>query len=215
MRHGSSLPRANCLADPGRTRRFSQQMWLRSQAEMVELFADLPAALANTVEIARRCHLTMRPRQSALARLYGARGAGRLMAWLRWLGRNAGLQERFKVLSSVPAVCRRLTLNIGARTMRPGSTPSATRVVRMMGFSGYFLIVADFVNWAKQNDVPVGTSARGSGAGSLRRLCVVGCHGHRSDPYVLVTGTGFGQSRNESRCPILIFDFCQDRRAGG
>ncbi len=139
------------LADPTRTRRYTNQQYLRSSAEMVELFADLPEALANSVQIARRCALIVQ------------------------LGK-AQLPE-FPVPASAPAGTSpneflRLEAERGlvARGISDErySTRLATEiaVICEMDFAGYFLIVADFIRWAREHAVPVGPG-RGSGAGSL------------------------------------------------
>jgi DNA polymerase III subunit alpha len=145
------------LADPSRTRRYSEEQYLKSPAEMRELFKDVPELLDNTVEVAKRCSLEIRLGSSMLPaypvpsgstiedflRVEAVRGLqGRLAA------PGAGLAAR----APTAAYETRLDLELG--------------VICSMGFAGYFLIVADFIRWARSNGVPVGPG-RGSGAGSL------------------------------------------------
>jgi DNA polymerase III subunit alpha len=148
------------LDDPRRARRYTEQQYLRSPAEMAELFADLPEALENTVEIARRCNLELRLGQNFLPDF--PLPAGRSVGEHLQEQARAGLEGRLAlILQAVPEEERparrrsyeeRLALELG--------------VIVEMGFSGYFLIVADFIRWAKENGIPVGPG-RGSGAGSI------------------------------------------------
>jgi len=138
------------LADPGRPRRYSEQQYLRSPAEMAALFADLPEALENTVEIARRCHLTLSLGETHLPD-YGVPPGTTPDDFLRSQSAE-GLAARFPADPPAPAYAERLALELD--------------VICRMGFSGYFLIVADFIRWAREHEIPVGPG-RGSGAGSL------------------------------------------------
>ena len=140
------------LGDPSRPRRYTSQQYLRSPAEMTELFSDLPEALANTVEIARRCSLVLRLGESRLPH-YPVPEGQTTEEFLREESRR-GLGQR---LEATPGVDRAA---YGSRL------DTELDVICPMGFSGYFLIVADFIRWAKANGVPVGPG-RGSGAGSL------------------------------------------------
>jgi DNA polymerase-3 subunit alpha len=149
------------LADPSRARRYSEEQYLKSTAEMAELFSDMPELLDNSVEIAKRCSLEIRLGASMLPaypvpegsftegylRDEAARGlAARLAAAPAALPAAADAEARGA------AYAARLDLELG--------------VICSMGFAGYFLIVADFIRWARENGVPVGPG-RGSGAGSL------------------------------------------------
>ncbi|WP_185182578.1 DNA polymerase III subunit alpha [Mycoavidus sp. B2-EB] len=148
----------NLLADPRRARPFTQAQYFRTQAEMVELFADLPSAVANTVEIAQRCNLTLELGKPKLP-LFPTPAGLSLDDYLMQEARQ-GLEQRLEQLFTDvvqrererPNYCQRLEFECAT--------------IIKMGFPGYFLIVADFINWAKQNGVPVGPG-RGSGAGSL------------------------------------------------
>jgi len=147
------------LDDPRRPRRHSDQQYLRSPAEMAELFADLPEALENTVEIAKRCNLGLTLGENVLPDF--PIPAGMTMAeYFRDQARR-GLEARLAKLFDVSAPDF-------AERRRPYDERLETEleVINTMGFPGYFLIVADFIQWAKQNGIPVGPG-RGSGAGSL------------------------------------------------
>ena len=129
----------------------SEQQYLRSPAEMAELFADLPSALENSVEIARRCNFHVPLSKPQLPSFNDADGKSENE--LLEQNAQAGLEERLAHIDghSKPYLDRlRYELD----------------VVTQVGFAGYFLIVAEFTGWARENDVPVGPG-RGSGAGSL------------------------------------------------
>jgi DNA polymerase III subunit alpha len=144
------------LGDPSRARRYSEEQYLKSPAEMAELFSDAPELLLNTVEIAKRCSLEIRLGSSMLPAYPVPAGS----TTEEFLGEESkrGLTLRIGAAPapSAPAVVAayeaRLQLELG--------------VICAMGFAGYFLIVADFIRWARENGVPVGPG-RGSGAGSL------------------------------------------------
>jgi DNA polymerase III subunit alpha len=137
------------LADPARVRRYTRQQYLRSPAEMSALFADLPEALANSVEIARRCSLAL------------TLGEARLPQYPVPAGSST---EEFLHAEAARGLARRFPAGAGAPYHERLATELA--VICQMGFAGYFLIVADFIRWARENGVPVGPG-RGSGAGSL------------------------------------------------
>ncbi len=142
------------LNDPRRQRQYSPYQYLRSAAEMAELFADLPEALENSVEIARRCNVGIELGKAYLPDYPVPAG----MDIATFLGRAAhdGLGERLARVadreSREPEYRARLDFEL--------------QTINSMGFAGYFLIVMDFIRWAKNNGVPVGPG-RGSGAGSL------------------------------------------------
>jgi DNA polymerase III subunit alpha len=142
------------LADPARPRRYHRQQYLRSPAEMAALFADLPEALANSVEIARRCSLRLTLGQARLPD-YPVPAGNTPTQFLR-TETESGLTERLASLG----------LNAQASERYHARLASELDVICQMGFAGYFLIVADFIRWARSNGVPVGPG-RGSGAGSL------------------------------------------------
>jgi DNA polymerase-3 subunit alpha len=139
------------LADATRVRRYSRQQYLRSPQEMAALFADLPEALANTVEIARRCSLTLNL------------GEARLPQYPLPAGVSTEQYLRDEAARGLEA---RLAAGTRARAGYQERLGTELDVICQMGFAGYFLIVADFIRWARANGVPVGPG-RGSGAGSL------------------------------------------------
>jgi DNA polymerase-3 subunit alpha len=148
------------LADASRVRRYTAQQYLRSPAEMARLFADIPEALANSVEIARRASLTLKLGQPRLP-AYPVPGDMTTEDFLRKEA-ESGLEKRLVELSAaVPA--DGAAINVADYRKR---LQAELDVICKMGFAGYFLIVADFIRWAKENGVPVGPG-RGSGAGSL------------------------------------------------
>jgi DNA polymerase-3 subunit alpha len=147
------------LDDPRRDRRFSDQQYLRSAGEMIELFSDIPEAVRNTVEIARRCSVQVRMGEYFLPD-YPIPDGMTMDEYFRKVSED-GLEERLaKTLSKEDpdydtkreAYYARLKFELD--------------IIIQMGFPGYFLIVMDFIKWAKNNGVPVGPG-RGSGAGSL------------------------------------------------
>ncbi len=145
------------LADTSRARRYSEEQYLKTPAEMATLFADAPELLTNTVEIAKRCSLEIKLGASMLP-AYPVPAGSTTEDFLREESLR-GLDARLAQAKSLlgldldPKVYQeRLSLELG--------------VICSMGFAGYFLIVADFIRWARENGVPVGPG-RGSGAGSL------------------------------------------------
>ncbi len=145
------------LADASRPRRYSEQQYLRSPAEMCKLFGDLPEALENSVEIARRLNLEIKLGKPSLP-AYPVPAGQTTEEHLREEAR-AGLEKRWPVL--VTALGTPI-----AREAYDARLASELETICQMGFAGYFLIVADFIRWARGNGVPVGPG-RGSGAGSL------------------------------------------------
>ena len=147
------------LSDPNRPRQYSSQQYLRTAEEMAELFADLPEALENTVEIAIRCNLELSLGQSTLPDFPVPPGLN-AEQFLEQEAR-AGLEQRLQRLFDT-------TTETFSERRKPYDERLAIElaVINQMGFPGYFLIVADFIRWARENGVPVGPG-RGSGAGSL------------------------------------------------
>jgi len=146
------------LADTRRPKAFSAEQYFKTQAEMAALFADLPEALENSVEIARRCNLTVQLGKNYLPPFPTPAGVS-LDEHLANESR-AGLEQRLLQLFPDPAARE------SRRPQYAERLEFEIKTIQQMGFPGYFLIVADFINWAKNNGVPVGPG-RGSGAGSL------------------------------------------------
>ena len=167
------------------------QHYLKSPEEMATLFADLPEALENTVEIARRCHYRAETRDPILPRF-----ADDEVEELRRQAKE-GLAARLAVIphaATVDEYERRLDFELG--------------IIEGMGFPGYFLIVADFIKWAKDRDIPVGPG-RGSGAGSLVAYALT-----ITDLDPLRYNLLFERFLNPERVsmPDFDIDFCMDRR---
>ncbi|HJX22716.1 MAG TPA: DNA polymerase III subunit alpha, partial [Steroidobacteraceae bacterium] len=181
------------LADSGRVRRYSRQQYLRTPQEMAALFADVPEALANTVEIARRCSLTLTLGEVRLPQ-YPLPAGVSTEAFLRAEAAR-GLSARFPAAASTPPAHReRLDREL--------------EVICQMGFAGYFLIVADFIRWAREHGVPVGPG-RGSGAGSLVAYSL-----RITDLDPLKYDLLFERFLNPERVsmPDFDIDFCMDGR---
>ena len=172
-------------------RRLTAQHYFKSRQEMVALFADLPEAIENTVEIAQRCAFMACRRDPILPKF-----ADDEVAELRRIA-NEGLQKRLAVIphAVTPAEYQeRLDFELG--------------IIEGMGFPGYFLIVADFIQWAKDHDIPVGPG-RGSGAGSLVAYALT-----ITDLDPLRYSLLFERFLNPERVsmPDFDIDFCMDRR---
>ncbi|SLM64126.1 MULTISPECIES: DNA polymerase III subunit alpha [Dickeya] len=145
------------LDDPKRPRHYSTQQYMRSEAEMCELFADIPEALINTVEIAKRCNVTIRLGEYFLPQF--PTGDMSTEDYLVMCSRK-GLEERLAFLFPDESERAKRRLEYDERL------EIELNVINQMGFPGYFLIVMEFIQWSKDNNVPVGPG-RGSGAGSL------------------------------------------------
>ncbi len=145
------------LADPNRVRRYTSNQYLRTPGEMSRLFADIPEALANSVEIARRASLVLKLGEARLPP-YPVPGG---MSTEEYLRREAesGLEQRLREIADAS----RAVTSYDSYRQR---LRTELDVICQMGFAGYFLIVADYIRWARENGVPVGPG-RGSGAGSV------------------------------------------------
>src|SRR6185437_8205073 len=143
------------LSDPRRLREYSPEQWLKPADAMAELFADLPEALENSVELARRCNLELAFGKYYLP-AFPVPAQHTLESWIGESSRN-GLHKRLEEYGLAPG--------FSLETYETRLHAELETIVRM-GFAGYFLIVADFIGWAKRQDIPVGPG-RGSGAGSL------------------------------------------------
>jgi DNA polymerase-3 subunit alpha len=184
------------LAETNR-RRLSPEHWFKGVAEMRALFADLPEACDNTLAIARRCRVMVETRKPILPRFPDLAPGEREEELLARMARE-GLAARLAATGADEAEARRyherLEYELG--------------VITAMGFAGYFLIVADFIQWAKAQGIPVGPG-RGSGAGSLVAWALT-----ITDLDPLRFGLLFERFLNPERVsmPDFDIDFCQDRR---
>ncbi|OAT34554.1 DNA polymerase III subunit alpha [Proteus myxofaciens] len=145
------------LSDPKRPKNYSPQQYMRTEEEMCELFADIPEALENSVEIAKRCNVTIRLGEYFLPQFPTGD-----MTTEDFLVKKSkeGLEERLVFLFPDPEVRQKKRPEYDERL------DIELKVINQMGFPGYFLIVMEFIQWSKDNGVPVGPG-RGSGAGSL------------------------------------------------
>jgi DNA polymerase III subunit alpha len=188
------------LSDQRRPKAFHREQYFKSQAEMCELFKDIPEALANSVEIAKRCNLKLTLGKSQLPVFPTPQGAS-LDDYLTTRSAE-GLEQRLGAL--YPAADAREQ----ARPRYVARLEFELSTIVQMGFAGYFLIVADFINWAKNNSVPVGPG-RGSGAGSLVAYSL-----GITDLDPLRYDLLFERFLNPERVsmPDFDIDFCQDGR---
>ncbi len=188
------------LANPRRTRKFTTDQYFKTQDEMCALFADIPSALQNAVEIARRCNLTLELGKPRLP-LFPTPDGMSLDDYLIHMARE-GLEKRLLVLFPDEAEREAQRPEYYARL------EFETGTIIKMGFPGYFLIVADFINWAKNNGVPVGPGRARAPARWWRTRWAL----PTSDPlkYALL----FERFLNPERVsmPDFDIDFCQHGR---
>lgn len=192
------------LANNRRVRRFTREQYFKSSAQMEALFADIPSAIANTLEIARRCNLTLVLGKPQLPNFPIPPVDGRIMSvdeYFRHVS-HEGLEGRLRHLfpdeakreEQRPRYLERLEFELNT--------------ILKMGFPGYFLIVSDFIKWAKENGCPVGPG-RGSGAGSLVAYALL-----ITDLDPLQYNLLFERFLNPERVsmPDFDIDFCQSNR---
>jgi DNA polymerase III subunit alpha len=184
------------LDDPKRPRDYSRQQYLKTQQQMIELFADIPEAIANTECIAQRCNVSLTLGRVCLPDFPIPEGM-KLDEYIRnqsMQGLEKYCAERTDISIDKVEYVKRLDIELG--------------VINRMGFPGYFLIVADFIRWAKENDIPVGPG-RGSGAGSLVAFCLGITMLDPIEHHLL-----FERFLNPERVSMPDFDvdFCMERR---
>ena len=194
------ISEGDILANPRRQKRFTTEQYFRTQEEMCALFADIPSALANTVEIAKRCNLKLELGKPKLP-LFPTPDGMSLDDYLVHLSKE-GLEKRLIQLYPDEAVREAQRETYYARL------EFECKTIIGMGFPGYFLIVADFIMWAKNNGVPVGPG-RGSGAGSLVAYALF-----ITDLDPLKYNLLFERFLNPDRVsmPDFDIDFCQEGR---
>ncbi|TAN07315.1 MAG: DNA polymerase III subunit alpha [Rhodanobacteraceae bacterium] len=185
------------LSDPRRPRVYSTEQWLKPAAAMEDLFADLPAALANTVELAKRCNVELSFGKYFLPVFPTPKGQT-LDTWIGELARR-GLDERLAEHGLAPGHTR---ADYDQRLEHELDT------IVKMGFPGYFLIVSDFIGWAKSQGIPVGPG-RGSGASSVVAWSI-----RITDLDPLRFNLLFERFLNPERVSMPDFDvdFCMERR---
>ncbi|NKW87999.1 DNA polymerase III subunit alpha [Alteromonadaceae bacterium A_SAG4] len=187
------------LDDNRRPKRYSDQQYLRTAEEMVELFSDIPEAIENTVEIAKRCNVTVRLNEYFLPQF--PTGGMTTEDFLVKVSEE-GLEERLEFLFPDEEVRNAKRLEYDDRLR------IELEVINQMGFPGYFLIVMEFIQWSKDNGIPVGPG-RGSGAGSLVAYAL-----KITDLDPLEFDLLFERFLNPERVSMPDFDvdFCMDRR---
>ncbi|WP_137175625.1 DNA polymerase III subunit alpha [Massilia sp. HP4] len=187
------------LANAKRVRRFNENMCFKSQAEMAELFKDLPGALANSVEIAKRCNVTLTLGKPQLPNFPTP---GMTIDEFLVAETKRGLEERLVQLYPNEAQREKERPRYEARLEFENKT------IINMKFPGYFLIVAEFIQWGKNNGVPIGPG-RGSGAGSLVAYAL-----KITDLDPLKYNLLFERFLNPERVsmPDFDIDFCQEKR---
>ncbi|PIP78848.1 MAG: DNA polymerase III subunit alpha [Gammaproteobacteria bacterium CG22_combo_CG10-13_8_21_14_all_40_8] len=189
------------IDDPTRPKAFSDEQYLRSEAEMCALFQDIPEALVNSVEIAKRCNIELSLGKACLPDFPIPAGITVEEYFIKVS--TEGLEKRLQVLldeSSLEYPEKRKVYDERLKT--------EIDVILQMGFPGYFLIVADFIQWSKDNGIPVGPG-RGSGAGSLVAYAL-----KITDLDPLAYDLLFERFLNPERVsmPDFDIDFCMDGR---
>ncbi|MBK6617287.1 MAG: DNA polymerase III subunit alpha [Nitrosomonas sp.] len=194
------ITQGHVLGDQRRPKEFTGEQYFKTQSQMAELFNDIPTALTNSVEIARRCSLLLDLNVTRLPTFPTPAGVS-IEQYLREQAQT-GLEIRLKQLFPQPEIRDSKKPPYQSRLNFEVDT------IIQMGFPGYFLIVADFINWAKRHDVPVGPG-RGSGAGSLVAYSL-----GITDLDPLRYDLLFERFLNPERVsmPDFDIDFCQDRR---
>ena len=189
------------LDDNRRPKDYTNQQYLRSSEEMQELFADIPEALENSVEIAKRCNLELTLGENYLPDFPVPEGMT-IDDYLIEVSRQ-GLEERFQQHPAFGSGSEEEN-----RRVYYDRLETELKVITQMGFPGYFLIVADFIQWAKNNAIPVGPG-RGSGAGSLVAYVL-----KITDLDPIEFDLLFERFLNPERVSMPDFDvdFCMDRR---
>ena len=188
------------LGNQRRVRKFTREQYFKSSAQMVELFADIPSAVANTLEIAKRCNVSLVLGKPQLPDYPTPNGMA-IDEYFRFAS-HEGLKERLAHL--YPDAAKREA----ERQRYEERLEFEINTILKMGFPGYFLIVGDFINWAKNNGCPVGPG-RGSGAGSLVAYSL-----KITDLDPLQYNLLFERFLNPERVsmPDFDIDFCQTNR---
>ncbi len=187
--------------DASRPKIYSEQQYLKTAEEMQSLFADIPEAIENTVEIAKRCNVSLTLGKNYLPEFPIPEGLTEAEFFCQ--ESRKGLEERLDFLLD-----RSASHFIKQRKPYDERLETELGVINEMGFPGYFLIVADFIQWAKDNDIPVGPG-RGSGAGSLVAYAL-----KITDLDPLAYDLLFERFLNPERVsmPDFDIDFCMDNR---
>ncbi|GGI81086.1 DNA-directed DNA polymerase [Shewanella hanedai] len=187
------------LADPRRPKKYSAEQYFKTSEQMCELFEDIPEAIQNSVEIAKRCNVTVRLGEYFLPNF--PTGDLSIEEFLVAVSEK-GLEERLEFLFPDPDV------RAEKRPKYDERLDIELKVINQMGFPGYFLIVMEFIQWGKDQDIPIGPG-RGSGAGSLVAYAL-----KITDLDPLEYELLFERFLNPERVsmPDFDIDFCMDRR---
>ena len=190
------IAESKLLSDPDR-RHVSPEQWFKPAPDMRVLFADLPEACNNTLAIARRCAVMAEPRKPLLPVSPKVMAGSTEEETVRAMART-GLQQRMEAIAA----------DVETRTRYSERLDYEMGVIASMGFSGYFLIVADFIQWAKAQGIPVGPG-RGSGAGSVAAWALT-----ITDVDPIQFNLLFERFLNPERVsmPDFDIDFCQEGR---
>ncbi len=187
-------------------RKVSEEHYLKSSKEMFELFKDIPEAVTNTYIIAQKCHFMPEKKKPMLPRFFNDNDTSMSEDDILENKARQGLLEKLQIVKQYKCNINKDFEEI--KQLYTNRFEYELKVIKSMGFSGYFLIVSDFVKWSKDNDIPVGPG-RGSGAGSIIAWCL---HITELDPikYTLL----FERFLNPERVsmPDFDIDFCQYRR---
>ncbi|MEH6458211.1 MAG: DNA polymerase III subunit alpha, partial [Cocleimonas sp.] len=193
------------LGDNTRPKIYSEQQYLRTAAEMHELFSDIPEAIQNTIEIAKRCNVTLTLGKNYLPAFPIPEG----MTEAEFFAEESvkGLELRYQDIFD-ESILNNPEVFAEKRIAYDERLQIELDVINGMGFPGYFLIVADFIQWSKDNDIPVGPG-RGSGAGSLVAYAL-----KITDIDPLLYDLLFERFLNPERVsmPDFDIDFCMDKR---
>ncbi|WP_457913923.1 DNA polymerase III subunit alpha [Candidatus Gillettellia adelgis] len=187
------------IDNPKRPRNYSSQQYVRSEDDMCELFSDIPSALINSVEIAKRCNVSIRLGEYFLPKFPTDHMSTEDFLVMK---SHIGLENRLVLLFPDPVV------RAHRRLEYIGRLDSELQVINQMGFPGYFLIVMEFIQWSKENNIPVGPG-RGSGAGSLVAYSL-----NITDLNPLEFDLLFERFLNPERIsmPDFDIDFCMEKR---
>ena len=177
---------------------FSEENYFKSKFEMTSLFEDLPEAIQNTTIIAKKCSFCLKPKELSLPKFVNSEFEDEFII-LKQIS-DDGLEKRLKE--------KKIFNDLDKVNIYKNRLNDELQIISKMGFSGYFLIVSDFVRWSKNNNIPVGPG-RGSGAGSIVAWCI---QITELDP--IKWGLLFERFLNPERVsmPDFDIDFCQERR---
>ena len=189
------------LDDSRRPKNYTNQQYLRNSEEMLELFSDIPEAIENTIEIAKRCNVELTLGKNYLPDYPVPEGMTLDEVFIQ--ASRKGLEQRLKQYPAVGEGNEEENLKVYRKRLEV-----ELGVITQMGFPGYFMIVADFIQWAKNNAIPVGPG-RGSGAGSLVAYVL-----KITDLDPIEFDLLFERFLNPERVsmPDFDIDFCMDRR---